>query len=279
MLQKIEKTIKSPTGRDFSLDYRYPDLKKIKAVVLFAHGFKGFKDWGGFNAVAEEIASAGSLFIKFNFSHNGTDPENPVDFVDLKAFSENTFRKELMDYEEVLSFTEELMKEMGISTLPIYLMGHSRGGYTTILKALMDDRITKAVAWAPVADVKARFESNPQFQEWKKNGISHILNGRTNQNMPLLFDLAEEVMTEPSFFDLKGRLEHTDLKLCCIHGTSDTSVPHTDSEKLYDWSFNTELLIVEGADHTFGMVHPGTNELPVDSMVAIEKTIHFFLDS
>ncbi len=278
MLQKIEKTIKSPSNRDFSLDYRHPEIEKIKGVVVFAHGFKGFKDWGQFNLVAEEIAKQGFLFLKFNFSHNGTNPENPIDFVDLEAFSENTFKKELIDYDRVLQFTESLMEELGISDLPISLMGHSRGGYTTVLKAVTDQRIHKAIAWAPVADVKARFEADPTFDEWKAKGISYILNGRTNQNMPLLFDLAAEVIEDPSFFDLKTKLEHAELKLCCIHGSSDESVSFSDSESLYNWSFNTDLFLIEGANHTFGMVHPGTDELPVDAKIAIEKTLDFLLD-
>ncbi len=277
MFQKVEKIIESPAGKPILLDYRYPQKEKIRFVVIFAHGFKGFKDWGQFNLVADEIAKAGALFIKFNFSHNGTNPENPVDFVDLPSFSENTFKKELMDYDSVINFSQNLMIELGLSDLPINLMGHSRGGYTTFLQAVDDDRIEKAIAWAPVANVKEWFESNPGFEEWRKNGISHIMNGRTNQNMPLLFQLAKEVIEEADFYDLKKKLFQSDLKICCIHGTADESVPHTDSESLYNWSSNADLLILEESNHTFGMVHPGQGELPNDAKIAIELTVDFLL--
>lgn len=70
-------------------DARYIFNKKKKPVILFIHGFKGFKDWGHFNLIADEVAKRDFIFVKFNLSHNGTTVENPTDFVDLEAFSNN----------------------------------------------------------------------------------------------------------------------------------------------------------------------------------------------
>ena len=58
-------------------------------TVLFCHGYKGFKDWGAWDLVAKAFAEAGFFFVKFNFSHNGGTVEQPIDFQDLKAFSDN----------------------------------------------------------------------------------------------------------------------------------------------------------------------------------------------
>ena len=55
-------------------DVFYNETHQPKKVVIFCHGYKGFKDWGAWNLMAEAFANAGFFFIKFNFSHNGGCP-------------------------------------------------------------------------------------------------------------------------------------------------------------------------------------------------------------
>ena len=69
----------------------------LKPVVIFCHGYKGFKDWGAWDSVAKIFSDKGFFFLKFNFSHNGGTIENPIDFPDLEAFAENNYSKELDD--------------------------------------------------------------------------------------------------------------------------------------------------------------------------------------
>ena len=59
--------------------------------IIYVHGFKGFKDWGSSNEVANTFAENGFLYLKFNFSHNGVTAEHPIDFVDLDAFGNNNY--------------------------------------------------------------------------------------------------------------------------------------------------------------------------------------------
>lgn len=79
------------------MDLTYNDNNPKAPLVIFAHGFKGFKDWGTHNMVANLFAENGFRYLKFNFSHNGTTVDKPIDFADLIAFSENTFSIELDD--------------------------------------------------------------------------------------------------------------------------------------------------------------------------------------
>ena len=64
-----------------------------KPLVIFCHGYKGFKDWGAWNLVAEAFMKANVFFVKFNFSHNGGTVEQPIDFPDLEAFAEKRATK------------------------------------------------------------------------------------------------------------------------------------------------------------------------------------------
>ena len=79
-------------------------LNQLKPIVIFCHGYKGFKDWGAWNLMAEAFAEAGFFFIKFNFSHNGGTVEQPIDFPDLEAFGNNNYTKELDDLESVIDW-------------------------------------------------------------------------------------------------------------------------------------------------------------------------------
>src|ERR1700710_2178612 len=104
MIKKEIFTIPGAKGRNMLMDLTYDDAHPKAPLVIFAHGFKGFKDWGSHNLMANYFVEHGYRFLKFNFSHNGTTPDKPLDFADLIAFSENTFSIELDDLNAVIDF-------------------------------------------------------------------------------------------------------------------------------------------------------------------------------
>ena len=69
--------LKGSHGKDITLDVYWEDGNQPKPVIVFAHGFKGFKDWGHWELIAEKFALEGFCFIKFNFSHNGVSMSPP----------------------------------------------------------------------------------------------------------------------------------------------------------------------------------------------------------
>src|SRR5215217_4866112 len=141
MIKKETFTLPGAKGRGMLVDLTFDDNIRAAPLVIFAHGFKGFKDWGTHNLLAKYFAENGFRFLKFNFSHNGTTPESPVDFVDLIAFGDNTFSIELDDLTTVIDFACNgalLPRATGV-----YLMGHSMGGGISIIKADEDARVKK----------------------------------------------------------------------------------------------------------------------------------------
>src|ERR1700755_3024138 len=101
MIRKQNFNIPGAKGRGMLIDITFDDTLINAPMVIFAHGFKGFKDWGTHNLLAHYFAEHGYRFLKFNFSHNGTTPDKPIDFSDLIAFSDNTFSIELADLKAV----------------------------------------------------------------------------------------------------------------------------------------------------------------------------------
>ena len=54
----IEKhlEIEGSNGHKIAIDYRYKNTDKLVTPIIYVHGFKGFKDWGSSNKVADTFA-------------------------------------------------------------------------------------------------------------------------------------------------------------------------------------------------------------------------------
>ncbi|HHS95272.1 MAG TPA: hypothetical protein ENJ45_01690, partial [Phaeodactylibacter sp.] len=209
---KKRKNIKveSASGSPFLLDAFVPEDASTCPVVVFAHGFKGFKDWGCWDLVAKEFVEAGYAFVKFNFSHNGTTPEAPQDFADLDKFGNNNFTKELQDLDAVLDWVEEEANRQGsieIDSHHISLIGHSRGGGISIIKAAQNERVKALITWASVARLDYGWhEKDHYIREWKEKGVQYIYNGRTKQMMPLYYQLYENFEQHKEAYDISSAL-------------------------------------------------------------------------
>ena len=104
-MKKVENLIiEGKHNKPIVTDIFYKENHQPKKVVIFCHGYKGFKDWGAWNLMAASFANAGFFFIKFNFSHNGGTVEQPIDFPDLEAFGNNNYSKELDDLGSVIDW-------------------------------------------------------------------------------------------------------------------------------------------------------------------------------
>jgi len=84
-MKKNSVVIEGKHEKTILMDYHFIPNGIQKPIIIFCHGYKGFKDWGAWNLMASKIAEAGFLFIKFNFSHNGGNIKQPIDFPDLES--------------------------------------------------------------------------------------------------------------------------------------------------------------------------------------------------
>jgi hypothetical protein len=83
-------------GRQSLIDLTIPENFNNQ-LMIFIHGYMGYKDWGCWNLVEKYFTDLGFGFCKCNVSHNGGTIENPIDFPDLEAFGQNNYSKELFD--------------------------------------------------------------------------------------------------------------------------------------------------------------------------------------
>lgn len=271
---KIEKNIliQNPETKPFLADAYYPDRAEKFPLVIFVHGYKGYKDWGAWDLMAEKIAESGFLLVKFNFSHNGTTIENPTEFSDLESFAQNNYTKELSDLSCVLDY---FVAHPNVDKTTITLIGHSRGGALSIIKTFEDERINHLITLASV-DTLDRFPKDKDFENWENTGVYYTLNGRTKQQMPHYFQFFEDYKNNERRLDVEFSMEQIKAKILIIHGTNDESVPEKCAQHLHIWNPNSELFLVENANHTFGAKEPWENvNLPKDLEIATQKMIAF----
>ncbi len=270
--------LKGKHQRPILTDVFYSKNQEQKPIVIFCHGYKGFKDWGAWDLVAEAFANAGFFFIKFNFSHNGGTAEQPIDFPDLDAFGNNNFIKELDDLETVIdwvTFADFEFKDQ-IDTTKIVLIGHSRGGGIVTIKAAEDSRVTQLITWAGVSDYKNRFPKGEAFKKWGKDEVYFVENGRTKQQMPHYFQFYTSFIENEERLTISRAVKHIDIPHLIIHGTDDPTVNQKEAENLHQWNPESELFLIEGADHVFGAKHPWDNqELPKHLRITTLKSIDF----
>ena len=132
------KNIILKSEKEFLADAIFPVLGEKLPLLIFVHGYKGYKDWGTWELMGEKFAKAGFYFVKFNMSYNGTTIEDPNSFADLEAFGQNNYSRELDDLEIVIDYFK-VQKE--IDPQNIVLLGHSRGGGVSVIKASENQNI------------------------------------------------------------------------------------------------------------------------------------------
>lgn len=262
------------------MDWRYSESGGQKPLLIFCHGYKGFKDWGAWNMMADAFAMTGHCLLKFNFSHNGGTLEQPIDFPDLEAFGLNNYTKELDDLGAVIDWIgghTELSEVCDLTRMT--LIGHSRGGAIVTVKAFEDPRIKAVVSLAGISSFRARFhEGTEEFRNWQEHGIKYVENGRTKQQMPHYFQFYEDFVTHQDRLNVQHVAEHLKIPHLIIHGDADTSIFMTEAENLHRWNPDSQLEIIQGADHVFNTQHPWDRDHLSHELKQVVQIICNFMD-
>lgn len=233
----------------------------IFPVILFIHGFKGFKDWGAFPDACEELARAGFAVVAFNLSLNGTG-KSMTEFDEPERFSRQTLSQDLKDVGRIIEGIKK--KEIAndkteLDTDRIGLIGHSRGGHTAVAAAAEYAEVQCLATWAAVADYNARW-TREMINDWERRGYTEVKNSRTGQVLKLEKIVYDDAVTHADRLMAIRRVEELYVPSLFIAGKKDESVPYSETERLYRKSPATEkeIRLVENTGHTFGITHPFT---------------------
>lgn len=273
------KVIKGSTGRNTVYDCQIPE--NAKAVIVFVHGHKGYKDWGAWQLMQEWFVAEAYGFLKFNMSHNGGTVNNPIDFPDLEAFGKNKYSYEVNDLTLIIEELDRIIRQELEADLPIYMIGHSRGGGVGILASSGNAKVKKLVTLAGISDIFLRFPTGKDLIDWKNEGVKFTENKRTQQQMPHFYSLYEDYLANKEKLDIQLATEKLSIPFLVVHGDMDVVVSISEGQLLGKWSAQNNkaerIAIVKGAGHTFGATHPWTaKELPEDLEKACTAVLTFF---
>lgn len=249
------------------------EVAERQPVLIFCHGFKGFKDWGSFPYAVEELSAHGMVAIRFNFSCNGVGA-SLTDFDELDKFSVNTYAREILDLQVLLEailhdrlpFAEQMDKQK------IFIVGHSKGGGDAILFGAESELIKGIVTWNGIADVDL---FDPKLrEEIARTGTGYIPNARTKQQMPIKQIVIDDVDQHREEYDLIAKVSKMNKPLLIVQGDQDFASLVQGASRLHEAAPDSQLHWIHNGDHTWNAKHPFAGSTP-ELEEAIRVTAEF----
>jgi pimeloyl-ACP methyl ester carboxylesterase len=245
-----------------------------RGQIVFAHGYKGFKDWGAWSVMGDLFAEEGWEFVRFNFSHNGHVLPDLNECSDVLAWSKNTYSKEKSDLEEILLHVSKSSKPHE----RVIVIGHSRGGGVATLAAA-NGHVDGVVLLASVSDFARRFPSGDQLEKWRNTDRLEVLNGRTHQILSHAFSFFEDFTLNSESLNIERAVRSLEIPLLVVHGDSDKAVSDVEGRELANWATQGQFASIPDTGHTFGTSHPWTDKtLPPPAMDAVNQILIFLND-
>ena len=200
---------------------------KARAAVVIVHGFRGFKDWGFFPWLSEHLCASGAVAVRFNMSRSGIGERNDsFDRPDL--FRDDTYTIQVHDLLDVVSYTQSRFRG-----LPLFLLGHSRGGGVALLAAREAEDLAGVITWSAISRAD-------RWDEIEASSTAVLADFEANRQRLDILDSASRLA----------------VPLLAIHGASDGSVPAEESRAIVSRTTDASLMIIDGATHTYNAIHP-----------------------
>lgn len=200
---------------------------QARAAVVIVHGFRGFKDWGFFPWLSEYLCASGAVAVRFNMSRSGIGEVNDrMDRLDL--FRDDTYTIQIHDLLDVVSYTQSRFRR-----LPLFILGHSRGGGVALLAAREVKDLAGIITWSAIA----------RADRWEGIDVTATA-------------VLADFEANRHRLDVLASAAELRVPLLAVHGGSDKSVPPDDSRAIVAKATDASLLAIDGASHTYNAIHP-----------------------
>ncbi len=220
-------------------------------VVLLAHGFTAWCDWGFLPQLAEELAAAGIGVIRFSFSHCGITGDGKLyDRPDL--FEQDTFSYQVNDTLAIIAAVRDgkLPQADRLDPTRIGMIGHSRGGDTAILASGQTDALKAIIT---LGSPKQPMHDEEMRGRLRQEGRVAIHSDRTGQDLYVGRAIIDDIDAAGSRYDLLELLRRYRGAYMAVHCQGDKTIPVQDARDLAAAHVEgvTELVIFPRGSHTF----------------------------
>lgn len=232
-----------------------------RGVIIIAHGFKGYKDYGMFPRIARVAAEHGFIAHRFNFSHSGMT-NNVETFERPDLFEHDTWNRQVQDLRVVVDAVSN--GELAGRGLPYLLFGHSRGGASVLLTAgrFADDESFPRPAGVVVASTPSKTMNLADADRAAliEQGYLESPSSRTGQVLRISDDWLREAESDPDGHDLLLQTERIGCPILVIHGDADPTVPIECADHIARAATDARVVRVADADHVFNTSNPMREE-------------------
>jgi len=251
---------------------RRTDHETRRGAVIFAHGFKGYKDYGFIPILSRRLASALPVCVhRFNFSHSGMTNDIAT-FARPDLFERDTWNKQVEDLNALMSAVARGEAPGTPAGLPIVLMGHSRGGASCLLCAGRRARDHAVPAPAGVVTISApdRCSSLDEktAETMQRQGYIASPSSRTGQELRIGRAWLDEQQADPEGHTLLALAGLTDAPVLALHGDRDPTVDPACAGRIASACPRGESALIAGADHVFNTPNPADTSAPVSVQLA-----------
>jgi pimeloyl-ACP methyl ester carboxylesterase len=206
--------------------------KKQKAAVLLVHGITSDRhEWGFFDALASELNLRGLTSVAIDYRGHG-ESGMPIENLSLSGV--------FLDIEAGWRQLNDVAKSS--RGLPRAIVGNSFGAGIAFLFAALNPGVDVTVATCPVMSYVADLDRvNPGWREETSSGFINYVSKK----------LSSTIITEMWAYDAMIGVVPTPHKCAIFHGTNDSDVPFSESERFVKQHAKVDLKALKGMDHSF----------------------------
>ena len=250
LVEQQQVQFKNLSGETLAGTLHLPQNGTTRGVVL-GHCFTCTRHTAVLRRLAEDLAAAGFMALRFDFSGNGQSEGD---------FAQSTYSKHIGE----MQTAADLLVSKGAGW--VGAAGHSMGGLLCFLSAAQSSVIRAVCAiGSRISSMKAsHFLSSAQREILERTGeVNFTSRGR-------FLTITEAFFADADGFDLPVLLTSFDKPLLLIHGDQDEIIPVAEAyraRKISDERIGLE--VISGADHMFSTAQhrEAASRLAVDWMI------------
>ncbi len=243
-------------------------------VVLIAHGYTSFMDWGFFPVLSRHLADHGIASLRFNFSGSGIGADL-CSVTETETFARNSYLHELDDL-------QQLRRELEAGRWPeldpqrCSVLGHSRGGAMGLVHAAEHGGYRTVVTWAAMDRI---LNFTPErLATWRQQGYLKVMHWTARRRLRLDAAVLHAAEAARQRLDIAAACQRLELPQLIVMGDADRRLDFAVSENLHRaGGKHSRLCRITGGDHTFGARHPCVEPLPPPLAEALEVTCEHLL--